>query len=307
MPELRWRTTNGVILPAGSWKPGKDVVLGSDDFAEPPGHFTIYRRPGLVQRRVRERRGMPGMIRVDRLNALGDSHSSSAARSEPWRLPTPPGLRICWRVLFEDDQLNRSPVINVSRLSTMRPNVGVGVPIPHAPGVEGTFGIGIEIIASVDPPVELSVLTPWGTGDRSLDDFLRELAQDSADSEEDPGGILEDFVSYLGPHLPDTQPTGWEFGLRETEREIPEGERVEILVELRAPTRASSAFAVQMRALDRPETLLSATDLLVIEVPEDGADARLLFGGGPGAGGKRVSTEAEPRRIPESDLPIWTW
>jgi hypothetical protein len=189
----------------------------------------------------------------------------------------------------------------------MTPNIGVGVPIPHAPGVEGTFGIGIEITASVDPVVEFSVLTPWGVGDGSLDDFLRELAQDSADEGEDPEASLEEFVSYLGPHLPSTPPAGWEFGLSETEREIPEGERVEVVVELRAPTRASSAFAIQMRAVDQPETLLSATDLLVVEVPEDGADARLLFGGDPGAGGERISREHEPVRVPKSELTtIWT-
>jgi hypothetical protein len=299
---MRWRTLSGAILPPGSWKPGKDVVLGSDDFAEPPGHFTIYRRPGLVQRRFRERRGKPGMIQFDRLKAGSDPDAGRPARSEPWRLPTPPGLRVRWRALFEDDQLNRSPVINISRLGTMSPNVGVGVPIPHVPGVQGTFGMGVEIFASVDPLVEISVMTPWGEGDGSLGDFLRELAQDSADEGEDPKASLEEFVSYLGPHLPSTPPGGWEFGVREPEREIPEGERVEIVVELRAPTRASSAFAIQMKAVDQPETLLSATDLLVVEVPEDGADARLLFGGDSGADGEHVPAalgeEFEPQRIP---------
>lgn len=246
------------------------------------------------------------MIQFDRLKAGDDPDAGGRARSEPWRLPTPPGLRIRWRALFEDDQLNRSPILNISRLGTMSPNIGVGAPIPHVPGVEGTFGIGIEITASVDPVVEFSVLTPWGVGDGSLDDFLRELAQDSADDGEDPEVGLEEFVSYLSPHLPSTPPAGWEFGLSEAEREIPEAERVEVVVELRAPTRASSAFAIQMSAVDQPETLLSATDLLVVEVPEDGADARLLFGGDRGTGGTSISAELEPLRVPESELKMWS-
>jgi hypothetical protein len=306
VPDLRWRTPSGVVLPAGSWKPGKDVVLGSDDFAEPPGHFTIYRRPGLVQRRFRERRGLPAMIEFDRLKAGNDHDTGGSARSEPWRLPTPPGLRIRWRALFEDDQLNRSPILNISRLGTMSPNIGVGAPIPQVPGVEATFGISVEITASVDPVVEFSVLTPWGVGDGSLDDFLRELVQDSAGDGEDPEAGPDEFVSYLAPLLPSVAPAGWEFGLSEAEREIPEGERVEVVVELRAPTRASSAFAIQMRTVDQPETLLSATDLLVVEVPEDGADARLLVGGDPGAGGISISAGFEPGRIPESELKIWS-
>jgi hypothetical protein len=264
------------------------VILGSDGFAEPPGHFTIYRKPGLVQRRFRERRGKPGLIQFDRLKANTDPDSGGRARSELWRLPTPPGLRMWWRTLFEDDQLNRSPVLNISRCGTMTPNIGVGVPIPHAPGVKGTFGVGVEITASVDPVVEFSVLRPWGEGDESLDDYLRELAQDSADDGDDPEASLEEFVSYLGPHLPRRASEGWEFSVPEVEREIPEGEQVEVVVELRAPTRASSAFAVQMRAVDQPEALVSATDLLIVEVPEDRVDARLLFGGDSGEGGTLV-------------------
>jgi hypothetical protein len=260
-------------------------VLGSDGFVQPPEHFTIYRKPGLIQRRLRERRGKPGLIQFDRLEAHSNPDAEGRASSEPWRLPTPPGLRPRWRTLFEDDQLNRSPVIGISRLGTMTPNIGVGVPIPHAPGVEGTFGLGVEITASVDPLVQLSVLTPWGDGDESLDEFLLELAEDAADQREDPEAGLEQLVSYLGSHLPARAPEGWRFTVPEGEREIREGEPVEVVVELRAPTRGSSAFAVQMRAVDQPEALASATDLLIVEVPEDGADARLVFGGDVDDGG----------------------
>lgn len=287
MPDLRWRVHGSGILPPGSWKPGKDVVLGSDEFAEPPNYFTIYRRPGAVQRRFREKKGKPGVIQIDRLKA-GIDHA--AARSEPWRLPTPPGARIRWRAFFEDDQLNRSPIINISRLGKIIPNAGASVRIPHVPVAEGTLGIGFEITASVDPLVELSVLTPWGDGGaESLDEYLYELAQDSLDEDDDPAATLDELVSYLAPHLPNRAPEGWEFRVPDPQRDIPEGEPVEMLVELQAPTRASCAFAIQMRAVDHPD-LMAASDLLVVEVPEDRADARLLFGGGSGEGGAEEYT-----------------
>jgi hypothetical protein len=97
---------------------------------------------------------------------------------------------------------------------------------------------------------------------------------------------------------PSSPPDGWEFALRDSKREIPEGERVETLVELQAPTRASTAFAIQLRTLDQPEELLSATDLLVVEVPEDRAAATLLFGGDRGQGGEDVLPQDIDEREP---------
>lgn len=294
MPELRWRKRNGAILPAGSWKPGKEIVLGSDEFMVSPGHFTIYRRPGAVMRRFRERQGKPALIAVDKLKAYDDADGSMRARSEPWTLPTP-GRRIKWRLTFEDDQLHPSPLIHVSRLGTMSPTIGAGVPIPHVPGAEATLGIGIEIVASVDPVVEFSVLTPWGEGDEDLRGFLYDLAADSTNEGEDPEATARDLFAYLAPHLPTEQPDGWEFAMRTPRLELPEGERVATLVELRAPTRASTAFAVQMRTPDEPDDLVSVSDLLVIEVPDDPAQASLLFGDDDGRGELRIKDEfAEP-------------
>jgi hypothetical protein len=295
VPELKWRKRNGAILPTGSWKPGKETVLGSDDYIDPPGHFTIYRKPSPVVRRFRERRGKPAMVEVERLEAIQAADGTRRARSEPWTVPTPPGMRISWRLLFDDDQLHRSPVLHISRLGKMTPTIGAGIPIPP---VELNAGVGLDIITSVDPLVELTVLTPWADGDLSLDGYIRELAEDAADKGEDPDASIEDFVSYLAPHLPKRAPAGWEFSVLERIREIPEGERVETAVRLRAPTRASTAFAVQMRTLDHPEQLVSATDLLVIEVPEDRAPATFLFGSDRGEDGEdALADDANEREL----------
>jgi hypothetical protein len=279
MAELRWRKRNGAILPGGSVKPGKEVVLGSDAFIAKPDRFTIYRELSALMRRVREEKGKSPFIQIDSLRASESGGGPDSARSEAWTLPTP-GRRIKWRLRFDDDQLHRSPVLHVSRLGTisagLAPKAKAG--IPHGPSAEvSVVEIRAEIVASVDPVVDLFVMTPWGQKDEDLYGILDEFAADSTEEGEDPGGTREALTAYLGPHLPDEPPKGWEFTLPTSEVKLAEGERAEVVVQLRAPTPGSTAFAIQMRTVDQAEPDASVSDVFIVEVPSDPANASLLF------------------------------
>jgi hypothetical protein len=274
MTELRWRKRSGAILPGGSVKPGKEVVLGSDDFLTKPEFFTIYREPSALVRRIREEKGKSPLIQIDRLHADEPAERPASARSQPWQLPTP-GRRLKWRMIFDDDQLHRSPTLHVSRLGTITPSLAPKVGIPHV-GEVGVFEIGVEVVASVDPTVELTILTPWDKRNGDLRELLYDVAADGVGEGEDFPEITDVMLNYLKPHLPDEPPPGWEFSLSTSQLELAEGERRWIAMRLRAPTAGSAALAIQMRALDTPD-LETVSDVFIIEVPAGSANPSFLF------------------------------
>jgi hypothetical protein len=158
----------------------------------------------------------------------------------------------------------------------------------------------MDILMSVDPLLELSVMTPWQEGPEGLDDLLYELAADSAESGEDVAGTVEELRTYLAPHLPSQPPAGWEFNVPTRRLDLAAGERAEVEIRLRAPTPGSTVFAVQMKAVDgQEEGLTSASDILVVEVPTDPSQASLLFVDDDGQGSPRVKGEV-------SELADWT-
>jgi len=283
MTQLRWRKRNGTILPpVGSVRPGKEVVLGSDDFVARPDYFTIYRKPTALVARVREEKSKSPLIKVDSLpvNRPGDGPSSS--RTEPWQLPVPSFPRLKWRLLFADDKLHSSPFLHVSKLAdvnlSLAPKAKVGT-IPGGPSVDvGVIDIKATVITSVDPAIHLSVMTPWAQDtDANLWEFLHELAADSTEEGEDPAQLEEELITYLRPHLPEQAPGGWEFILPTSHLRLGDGERAEVSVQLRAPTRGSTAFALQVAEEGRGEPNAVVSDVVIIEVPEDPTKVSLLF------------------------------
>jgi hypothetical protein len=291
MPDLRWRKLSGAILPGGSVKPGKDVVLGSDAFVDPPDHFTIYRKLSALMTRIREEKGKSPLIEIDRLPA--EVVKPSKARSEPWTLRTP-GHRLKWRLLFSDDQLHHSPVLHVSRVGTVRPSAGLAATLPHVPVVGPTLEMEMEIVASIDPLIDLSVMTPWGQGGADMREFLFELAADSTETGDDPGATAELLTSYLQPHL--QRPDGWEFSLSRPQLNLGEGERAEFVVRLYAPTPGSAAFAIRMTAVDQPGPNESTSDLLIVEVPDNAGNAALLFADDDNGGEPRIQGSVDELR-----------
>jgi hypothetical protein len=195
---------------------------------------TIYRKPTALMFRVREEKGKPPLIHVARLPADEPANRPNSARSEPWQLPTP-GHRLKWRLLFDDDQLHRSSILHVSRLGTVTPSLTSKASIPHV-GEVGLFEIGLEVVASVDPTVELTVMTPWGREGEDLRELLYEVAADAVDEEDDPGELTEALGNYLRPHLPGQPPPGWEFSLPRSRLQLAEGQRDQVALRLRAPT-----------------------------------------------------------------------
>ncbi|MFZ1993931.1 MAG: hypothetical protein WAU75_07470, partial [Solirubrobacteraceae bacterium] len=175
-----------------------------------------------------------------------------------------------------------SPILHVSKLATISlglgPKVKVG-PIPGGPSLEGGIvEMKATIITSVDPEVNLSVMTPWAqNADDNLREYLHELAADSTEEGEDSGQLEEELIAYLTPNLPEQAPGGWQFTLPTSQLSLRDGERAEVSVQLRAPTPGSAAFAIQVTEQGRAEPNSVVSDVVIIEVPEDPANASLLY------------------------------
>lgn len=288
-PVLRWRAgaRRGPILSGGSVKAGKDVVLTAErGYLEtgPPQTFTIHRSFGAVIRKFRQSRGKSPTVVLDRLAAHSDG--SEPYWTDLWRLRTP-DHRLKWRLSFEDNYQNWSSTIAVSRIGTVSPNIGPTLPVPGAPGVGVTIAIEVETIVSVDPVLDVAVLTPWGTGDNDLRAYLEDVAADAADEGEDVGTVAADLREYLGEYLPIDPPRGWEIRLSNDRLELDEGQSALVRVELDAPTPGATALAVQMIVegvegdTTDPEPSgwrTIASDPILVRVPPDPADVPTIEG-----------------------------
>jgi hypothetical protein len=258
MAVLHWRDTAGAILPGGSFKTGKRVVLSGEGYTEQPRTFIVYRRFGPLLRRFREWRGKPSISAVDQ-PVTAEETSTDRAQGGPWALRTP-GYRLRWHLFFEDDLLNRSGELDISRLGTLGPSVGAALdPV--------TFQVEVPITAAIDPLVTISVMTPWGEGQDDFDQYLAELAEAAADAGDDTDETIGALRKYLGHYLPSDAPEGWEFDLERDEFELEEGESATVRITVQAPT--PGAFAVQMTATVDGEELIVASDPMVVQVPED--------------------------------------
>jgi hypothetical protein len=272
MATLGWRDEDNAILSSAAVLAGKKVTLTGDGYAELPGAFDVYRTFGSVARRVRQKRGKPELAPVQSLTP--NQEPPSAARSDRWRIPPPPH-RLKWRLLFEDDRLNRSPILPVSRLGSID-NAGGGF-------AGASLSLGFKVITAIDPRLRLSLVTPWGEGDESLHGHLRELEEDEAEEPEEANGAM---LEYMERFLPSEPPAGWEFSVTPDALELDEGGSAHVTVEIQFPTPGVTAFALQM-AVEGEEELAAVSDVLAVEVPEDLQHASLLFAdddqGGPGA------------------------
>jgi len=266
LPTLRWRKSNGAIIPGGSIKPGKEMILSGGGYHVLPRTFTVQRRYGALLRRIREHRGQPAASPVDLpLDAI--PQEVNAAISEPWVLPTP-GRRLKWRLFFEDDRLGRSGEIHLSRWGSFGPSIGV----PTGP-VE--LGVQADFTASVDPVARFRVLTPWQEEGVPFRDLLGELVEEGDTA-------LDDL---LEPYLPSAPPEGWKIGVSQDEFSIAEGESVNVSAQIHAPTAGGIAFALEMAAEVEGEIMIACSDPMVVEVPEDGDQPALLFSDGGDCGG----------------------
>lgn len=276
MAVLDWCNSKGAVLPGGSVRTGKEVLLSGRGYSTQPDDFTVYRRFGLLLRRFRERKGKPATCAVGN-PLVARAVNSEDAQAGPWVLRSP-GRRLKWRVFFEDDQLGRSEELHVSRLGAIGPSTGVAI----GPFV---FGINTQITAAVDPVVQLSVMTPWGGDEDDFSQYINELAEDATEDGEDSEETLGALREYLERYLPSDPPEGWEFVIEQDEFELEEGESTSIQILVQAPTAGATAFAVQMTGEVEGERVTVASDPMVIHVPEDWRHATLLFGGDSDAGG----------------------
>jgi hypothetical protein len=276
MAILHWRDTGGAILPGGSFKTGKRVVLSGEGYTEQPSTFTVYRRFGPLLRRFREWKGKPSISAVGQ-PVTAEEAGANGAQGGPWVLRTP-GYRLKWHVFFEDDLLNRSAELDISRLGTFGPSIGAAVdPV--------TFRIEVPITAAIDPLVTISIRTPWGESKDDFDQYIGELAEDAADTGDDIEATFGALREYLGRYLPSEAPEGWEFAMERNEFELEEGESAIVQITVHAPTPGATAFAIQMTAMIDGEEMIVASDPMVVQVPEDWRYASLLFGGDDDAGG----------------------
>jgi hypothetical protein len=173
--------------------------------------------------------------------------------------------------LFEDDLQHQSPVLRVSRLTSIELTAA-------PPSVAGdTLSAKTTIAPAVDPVLGLSVLTPWGSGHEALDPYLYELAESACDEGESAQETAWALREYLRPHLPTNPPAGWQFRLSEPQLELDAGETSTVTVELTTPSAGSAAFAIQAVAAGTPEPLAGASDVFVVEKQDD-QPPRLLIG-----------------------------
>lgn len=281
MPYLHWRESNGAILPAGSVRHGKDLLLTGEGYSQQPSTFTVYRRFGPMLRRFRERQGESSIAPVGN-SVMAEPYGASNARAGPWRLPVP-ARRLGWRLFFVDDQLGQSGELNDTRLVTL--SAAVAAPIEQF-----KISIGIKVTAAIDPGVQISLLTPWGDGGENFDQYVEELADDC---EAAPDALRE----YLEPYLPFEPPEGWEFAVGQSEFTLDEGESVDAEILLSAPTSGATTFAIEASSVIDDEKVTVVSDPMVIEVPEDWRYASLLFGRDHDAGGGSALKPARRRKI----------
>jgi hypothetical protein len=273
---LYWSKLNGSVLPEGSVRSGKDVLLRGRGYASAPENFAAQRRFGALLRRFRQQRGKPPIASVGPPLQVG-TKDADEVQAGPLTLPTP-GHRVKWRIFFEDEMGNSSKELHLSRLGTVKPAAGL-------PAEMGGAGIEFDFVAAIDPVVRVSVITPWGTDDEDFREYARELAGEAIDDDEDVDEATDWLLAALSRFLPPEPPPGWEMVPEQREFVIDEGESARIGLSIAAPTVGTVVFALQLAAEVDGERLTTTSEPLAIHVPEDGSQGSLLFGDGDAPGG----------------------
>jgi hypothetical protein len=279
MGSLEWLNKNGAVLPGGtSVRTGKEIWLRGTDYEALPASFTVYRRFGVMLRYYRRYKGKPEVRRVGQPLTV-HATDSKTAYAGPWVLPTP-GRRLKWRLFFVDGTRRQSEELHDSRLGRFTPAVGV------SEGV--SLVVEADFIAAIDPEVQFSVITPWGTGEDDFQQYVYELAADLTDEGEEFPQVLESVSAYFDPQY---APEGWSFEVQQSEFELAEGERARVRVRVDAPTTGGVTFALQMKATIDDEAVAVVSEPMVAYKEEGGTQASLVFGGDDEDGG---ALEDEP-------------
>jgi|GEM_PF-5775340 len=266
MPYLNWKNSKGAVLQGGSIRAGTEVFLSGENYDALPAEFVVRRRFGALMRKHREKKDLPITEQVG--NPLPITPGGEGrGEAGPLVLRTP-GRRVKWRMFFEDAERNNSEELHVSRLGSVR-SLGVGVS-------EAELKADFDLTLAVDPHVELSLLTPWDSGEANLLPFLRELADDVCATDENTDESFASLHEFLAEFLPDAPPPGWSFEIEPDEFDLGEGESDSFSIRVEAPSPGAAAFAVQMTAEIDGELAMAASDLLVVRMPEDGRTVELL-------------------------------
>jgi hypothetical protein len=267
-PYLNWQDDVRAVIPGGSVRNGKRVFLSGERYETLPDEFTVQRRFGLLLRQYREKKDLPITAQVGNPLPIRPA-GNGEGEAGPWVLRTP-GRRLKWRLFFEDGKGNNSEEIHVSRLGRFR-SLGLTAS-------EGGLVVDGDLTAAIDPHIELSILTPWGAEEADLQPFLRELADDVRSPEESNTESLASLTQFLGEFLPDAPLPGWRFEVEPETLDLDEGESASFRIRVETPSPGATVFAVQMAAKIEGESVMVASDPLVVRAPEDGSHPVELLG-----------------------------
>jgi hypothetical protein len=197
--------------------------------------------------------------------------ASQTVQSDPaWSLPAPTGPRMRAIYVFRNEHGVESPQLIAHRRGVLR-----FPPSSIEGSVANVFKIGMKgngdarggYIGSVDPTIRLKVLLPWESEGRNA--LLAYVADQVTGGDIDPSSVVSAFQELYGHLLPTEAPEGWTFRTPEPFCvSEPGAVDVEIGVEARSPGR--TLLAVEADDKDSPDEDIVCSELLDLEVTEEG-------------------------------------
>jgi hypothetical protein len=266
---LRWvdAESGGAVLDGGVLTADKTVWLQELFPDSPPSGFQILESldpvwPPDVQSAV-------AALRLPKFG-LKPPSGHSVVSDSAWKLPRTLGAPGPRTFTFVD----QNPDGTATQSGTIEVSSAVVAPAEgdaSCPAPDGNAGVSVQVgqpgcaqfsvVAGADPTFDISLLTPWDQGDRSLlaaiGSWFRELEMQSARGSFDAQKALELFGEQHRDALPRSLPKGWEISTDVSSLTVGPGQSGHVALKVRADAAGSALVAIRLTDRATGEVILS--------------------------------------------------